>query len=71
MLPNEFIEFLKGLSDMELLALLSDARSTGDKQTVTSILVEIGQRKHGEPCPRCGFENPVDAMICGKCEKVL
>lgn len=41
---NDFSQFLQLCSDMELVALQDEARKTGDKETLSAVLVELGRR---------------------------
>jgi len=45
MIPDEFIDFLKTCTDMELVALQSDARQVGDEETKAAALRELGRRE--------------------------
>lgn len=44
-MTEPWIKFLEGLSDMELVALLKEARERDDKETVDAILIILGERQ--------------------------
>lgn len=47
----EFKEFVKSLTDMELVALLKDAKEIDDKETSDLILSELGIRQDKQQPP--------------------
>jgi len=70
MIPDEFIDFLKTCTDMELVALQSDARQVGDEETKAAALKELGRReseRNPPPLypPQEGFARPEGGGLGG------
>ncbi|SHI57136.1 replication restart DNA helicase PriA [Dethiosulfatibacter aminovorans DSM 17477] len=58
---KEILEIEKEIEQKEEAKKNVDQKETGETEEVEAETVEMST------CPKCGAENPADAMFCGKC----